>query len=51
MAGAYGIGKELLKGRGYEVRAGRRYRIEHRTGSQWTAVAAFSVKLPSCKPE
>ncbi len=31
--------------------ATRAYRIEHRTGSQWTAVAAFSVKLPSCKPE
>jgi hypothetical protein len=31
--------------------ATRSYRIEHRAGSQWTAVAAFSVKLPSCKPE
>jgi hypothetical protein len=31
--------------------ATRSYRIEHRTGSQWTVVAAFSVKLPPCKPE
>jgi hypothetical protein len=31
--------------------ATRAYRIEHRAGSQWTAVAAFSVKLPACKPE
>ncbi len=29
----------------------RSYRIEHRTGNQWTAVAAFAVKLPACKPE
>jgi hypothetical protein len=31
--------------------ATRAYRIEHRTGNQWTAAAAFSVKLPVCKPE
>ena len=31
--------------------ATRSYRIEHRAGNQWTAAAAFSVKLPSCKPE
>ena len=31
--------------------ATRSYRIEHRVGNQWTAAAAFSVKLPSCKPE
>jgi hypothetical protein len=31
--------------------ATRSYRIEHRTGSQWSTVAAFSVKLPACKPE
>jgi hypothetical protein len=31
--------------------ATRSYRIEHRNGSQWAAVAAFSVKLPVCKPE
>jgi photosystem II stability/assembly factor-like uncharacterized protein len=31
--------------------ATRSYRIEHRTGNQWAAVAAFSVKLPPCKPE
>lgn len=31
--------------------ATRSYRIEHRTGSQWTTVAAFAVKLPPCKPE
>jgi hypothetical protein len=29
----------------------RSYRIEHRTGNQWSTVAAFSVKLPACKPE
>jgi photosystem II stability/assembly factor-like uncharacterized protein len=29
----------------------RSYRIEHKTGNQWTAVAAFAVKLPACKPE
>jgi hypothetical protein len=31
--------------------ATRAYRIEHRAGNQWTAAAAFSVKLPACKPE
>lgn len=31
--------------------ATRSYRVEHRSGNQWTAVAAFSVKLPPCKPE
>jgi hypothetical protein len=31
--------------------ATRSYRIEHRSGNQWTAVAAFSVKLPPCTPE
>ena len=31
--------------------ATRSYRIEHRAGNQWTAAAAFSVKLPACKPE
>jgi hypothetical protein len=31
--------------------ATRSYKIEHRTGNQWTTVAAFSVKLPACKPE
>ncbi len=31
--------------------ATRSYRIEHRTGGQWTPVAAFTVKLPVCKPE
>lgn len=31
--------------------ATRAYRIEHRTGNQWTAVAAFSVKLPACTSE
>jgi hypothetical protein len=31
--------------------ATRSYRIEHRAGSQWSAVAAFSVKLPACKQE
>ena len=31
--------------------ATRSYRIEHRTGSQWNTAAAFSVKLPPCKPE
>ena len=31
--------------------ASRSYRIEHRTGSQWTTVAAFAVKLPPCNPE
>lgn len=31
--------------------ATRSYRIEHRTGSQWTTVAAFSVRLPPCIPE
>jgi hypothetical protein len=31
--------------------ATRSYRIEHRNGSQWSVVSAFSVKLPACKPE
>ena len=31
--------------------ATRSYRVEHRTGNQWTTVAAFAVKLPPCKPE
>lgn len=31
--------------------ATRSYRIEHRTGNQWSAVSAFSVKLPACNPE
>ncbi len=30
--------------------ATRSYRIEHRQGDKWISVAAFSVRLPVCKP-
>jgi photosystem II stability/assembly factor-like uncharacterized protein len=30
--------------------ATRSYRIEHRQGDRWISVAAFSVRLPACKP-
>lgn len=46
--------KRAIPNAAWRVRADaatRSYRIEHRTGAQWTAVAAFSVKLPPCKPE
>ncbi len=46
--------KRTAAGSPWRVRtdaASRSYKIERRSGAQWTTAAAFSVKLPACKPD
>ena len=50
---AYSLKRSATPAPNWRVRADastRSYRIERRQGDKWISVAAFSVRLPICKP-